>query len=220
LIFGVLLGLTSRSIPSDTRTGGQPAWNAEPQTGIQELLPGAPVRLTLAVALLATLALPAAERKVPMSLYDITLNTLDGKPQSLAAYKGKVVLAVNVASECGFTPQYAGLQKLYAEQKDRGLVVLGFPCNQFGGQEPGTATQIETFCQKNYGVTFPLFEKLDVKGSGKAPLYQFLTAKYGEPAWNFHKYLVGKDGQVIQAFPSKVAPDSAELKTAIEAALR
>jgi len=178
------------------------------------------MRPALTFALLTTLALPAAERKVPMSLHEITVNTLDGKPQSLATYKGKVVLAVNVASECGYTPQYAGLQKLYTEQKDRGLVVLGFPCNQFGGQEPGTAAQIETFCQKNYGVTFPLFEKLEVKGAGQAPLYQFLTAKHGEPAWNFHKYLVGKDGQVIQAFSSKVAPDSPELKAAIEAALK
>ena len=176
--------------------------------------------LTLALVLAATLALPAAERKVPMSLHDITLNTLEGKPQSLAAYQGKVVLAVNVASECGYTPQYAGLQKLYLEQKEHGLVVLGFPCNQFGGQEPGTATQIESFCQKNYGVTFPLFEKLDVKGAHQAPVYTFLTAKHGEPAWNFHKYLIGKDGQVIQAFGSKVAPDSAELKAAIEAALK
>jgi glutathione peroxidase len=188
--------------------------------GTQELNPGVPVRSILPLALLATLAMPAAERKIPMSLYDITLNTLDGKPQSLAAYKGKVVLAVNVASECGFTPQYAGLQKLYAEQKDRGLVVLGFPCNQFGGQEPGSAAQIASFCQKNYAVTFPLFEKLEVRGTGKAPLYQFLTARHGEPAWNFHKYLVGRDGQVIQAFSSKVAPDSSELKAAIEAALK
>jgi len=178
------------------------------------------MRPIVCFALLATLALPAAERKVPVSLYDIALNTLEGQPQSLSAYKGKVVLAVNVASECGYTPQYAGLQQLYAEQKDRGLVVLGFPCNQFGGQEPGTAAQIETFCQKNYGVTFPLFEKVEVKGPGKAPLYQFLTAKHGEPAWNFHKYLIGRDGQVIQAFGSKVAPNSPELKAAIEAALK
>ncbi|GLH73308.1 glutathione peroxidase [Geothrix limicola] len=176
--------------------------------------------LALALSLATTLALPAAERKVPMSLHDITLNTLDGKPQSLAAYKGKVVLAVNVASECGFTPQYAGLEKLYEQQKGRGLVVLGFPCNQFGGQEPGSAEEIHSFCQKNYGVTFPLFEKLEVKGPGQAPLYQFLTAKHGEPAWNFHKYLIGKDGQVIAAFSSKVAPDSPELKAAIEAALK
>jgi len=171
-------------------------------------------------ALLTALALPAAERKAPMSLHELTLNNLDGKPQSLAAYKGKVVLAVNVASECGYTPQFAGLQKLYLEQRDRGLVVLGFPCNQFGGQEPGSAAQIGAFCQKNYGVTFPLFEKLEVKGAHQAPLYQFLTAKHGEPAWNFHKYLVGRDGQVIRAFSSKVAPDSAELKAAIEAALK
>ncbi|WP_243325022.1 glutathione peroxidase [Geothrix sp. SG200] len=173
-----------------------------------------------ALALFLALTLPAAERKVPMSLHEITLRTLDGKPQSLAAYQDKVVLAVNVASECGFTPQYAGLQKLYADYKDRGLVVLGFPCNQFGAQEPGTAAQIESFCQKNYGVTFPLFEKLDVKGAHQAPVYQFLTAKHGEPAWNFHKYLVGKDGQVLQAFPSKVAPDSPDLRAAIEAALK
>ena len=178
------------------------------------------MRPAVALALLAALSLPAAERKVPMSLHDITLNTLAGKPQSLAAYKGKVVLAVNVASECGYTPQYAGLQKLYAEQKDRGLVVLGFPCNQFGAQEPGSSAQIGTFCQKNYGVSFPLFEKLEVKGAGQAPLYQFLTVKHGEPAWNFHKYLIGKDGQVLAAFPSKVAPDSLELKAAIEAALK
>ncbi len=178
------------------------------------------MRPTLFLALVSVLSTPAAERKAPMSLYDITLNTLEGKPQTLAAYKGKVVLAVNVASECGFTPQYAGLQKLYTEKKGQGLVVLGFPCNQFGGQEPGSANQIESFCQKNYGVTFPLFEKLEVKGPGQAPLYRFLTAKHGEPAWNFHKYLVGKDGQVIQAFGSKVAPDSADLKAAIEAALK
>lgn len=178
------------------------------------------MRLALLPLLVATLALPAAERKVPMSLHDITLNTLAGQPQSLSTYKGKVVLAVNVASECGFTPQYEGLQKLYAEYKDRGLVVLGFPCNQFGGQEPGAPAEIQTFCQKNYGVSFPLFEKLDVKGAHQAPLYQFLTAKFGEPAWNFHKYLVGRDGQVLQSFGSRVTPESTELKAALEAALK
>ena len=177
------------------------------------------MRLAVAATLLAT-SLFATERTLPMSLHDLSLRTLDGQEQAFSAYKGKVVLAVNVASECGYTPQYAGLQKLYTEYKDRGLVILGFPCNQFGAQEPGEAAQIQTFCQRNYGVTFPLFQKLDVKGPGKAPVYQFLTAKFGEPAWNFHKYLVGKDGQVLQAFPSKVAPDSAELRTAVEAALR
>jgi len=178
------------------------------------------MRSSLALALLVTLSLPAAERKLPVSLHELTLPALDGTAQTFAAYQGRVVLAVNVASECGFTPQYAGLQKLYEQYRERGLVVLGFPCNQFGGQEPGTAAQIGAFCQKNYGVTFPLFQKLDVKGPAQAPLYQFLTAKHGEPAWNFHKYLVGKDGQVIQAFSSRVAPDGTELKAAIEAALR
>jgi len=178
------------------------------------------MRPSLPLLLLAALALPAAERKPPMSLHELTLNTLDGKSQPLAAYKGKVVLAVNVASECGYTPQYAGLQKLYAEYRDRGVVVLGFPCNQFGAQEPGSPAQIEAFCQKTYAVTFPLFEKLDVKGPQQAPLYRFLSAKHGEPAWNFHKYLVGKDGQVIQAYGSKVAPESGELRAAIEAALK
>lgn len=174
----------------------------------------------LAITLLAPLVLRAQERIHPVSLHEITLNALDGKPQALAAYRGKVVLAVNVASECGYTPQYAGLQKLYTDYRDRGLVVLGFPCNQFGAQEPGGAIQIQSFCQKNYGVTFPLFEKLEVKGPGKAPVYQFLTARHPEPVWNFHKYLVGRDGQVLQAFGSAVTPESTELKVAIEAALK
>lgn len=178
------------------------------------------MRLSSSLALLATLALPAAERKVPMSLYDLTLTTLDGSAQPLAAYRGKVVLAVNVASACGYTPQYAGLQKLYTDYQARGLVVLGFPCNQFGGQEPGSAQEIATFCQRNYGVTFPLFAKLEVKGAHQAPVYQFLTAGHGEPKWNFHKYLVGKDGKVLQAFGSGVTPDSPELLAALEAALK
>ena len=154
------------------------------------------------------------------SIYEFSARTLAGHDVSMKQFEGEVLLIVNTASACGFTPQYKGLQHLHEAYAPRGFAVLGFPCNQFGGQEPGTAAQIETFCQKNYGVTFPLFEKLEVKGPGQAPLYQFLTAKFGEPAWNFHKYLVGKDGQVIQAFGSKVAPDSPELKAAIEAALR
>jgi glutathione peroxidase len=174
----------------------------------------------IVLALLASLALPAAERKVPMSLHELTVNTLAGQPQALSAYKGKVVLAVNVASECGYTPQYEGLQRLFEAYKDRGLVVLGFPCNQFGGQEPGAPEQIQAFCKKNYGVTFPLFEKLDVKGAKQAPVYQFLTAHHGEPKWNFHKYLVGKDGQVLQAYGSAVTPEGPELKAALEAALK
>ena len=154
-----------------------------------------------------------------MSLHDLTVNTLAGKPQSLASYEGKVVLVVNTASECGFTPQYAGLEKLYEEYRNKGFVILGFPSNDFGQQEPGGAEQIQAFCKKNYGVEFPMFEKVVTKGPAKAPVYQFLTAQHGEPKWNFHKYLVGKDGQVRQAFPSNVAPESNELRSAIDAAL-
>ncbi len=155
-----------------------------------------------------------------MSLYELTVNTLAGQPQPLAAYKGKVALVVNTASECGFTPQYTGLEKLYEKYKDRGLVVLGFPSNDFGKQEPGTSEQIQTFCKKNYGVQFPMFEKVATKGAGQSPVYKLVTANLGEPKWNFHKYLVGKDGQPIKAFPSKVTPDSKELTDAIEAALK
>ena len=155
-----------------------------------------------------------------MSFFDLSAPTLKGQAQSFDVYKGKVVLAVNVASECGYTPQYEGLEKLHERFKDKGLVVLGFPCNQFGGQEPGSAAQIESFCSTKFGVKFPLFEKVEVKGPGQSPVYAFLTAKHGEPKWNFHKYLVGKDGQVIQAYGSAVTPESAELVGAIEAALK
>jgi len=155
-----------------------------------------------------------------LSVYDFNATTLMGERVALEKWRDRVLLIVNTASQCGFTPQYAGLETLYRKLEPHGLTVLGFPCNQFGAQEPGSADQIQSFCQKNYGVTFPLFQKLDVKGPGQAPVYQFLTATFGEPAWNFHKYLVGKDGQVIQAFPSKVAPESPELKAAIEAALK
>lgn len=161
------------------------------------------------------------ERHIPVNLHDFTVNTLAGKTQALAAFKGKVVLVVNVASECGFTPQYEGLQKLHAAYQGQGFAVLGFPCNQFGAQEPGGPEQIQAFCTRTYGVTFPLFEKLDVKGPNQAPVYAFLSRAAGEePKWNFHKFVVGKDGKLVKAFPSKVAPESPELKAAIEAALR
>lgn len=154
-----------------------------------------------------------------MSLHELAATNLEGKPQPMAAYRGQVLLVVNVASECGFTPQYEGLQKLHERLKDRGFSVLGFPSNQFGGQEPGSAQEIRAFCSTRFHVTFPLFEKIEVKGPGKAPVYSFLTAVHGEPKWNFHKYLVSKDGRVLQAFASQVAPDSPELIKAIEAAL-
>jgi glutathione peroxidase len=154
-----------------------------------------------------------------MSFYDLDARTLDGKPQPLSVYKGKVLLIVNTASECGFTPQYAGLEKLYEEYAPKGFAVLGFPSNDFGAQEPGTADQIAAFCSTRYDVKFPLFEKVETKGPKQSPVYAFLTKQHGEPRWNFHKYLVGKDGEVAAAFSSKVTPESAELRTAIDQAL-
>jgi glutathione peroxidase len=153
------------------------------------------------------------------SVYDLSVKTLEGQPQPLAAYKGKVALVVNLASACGYMPQYDGLEKLYKAYKDRGLVVLGFPSNDFGAQEPGTADEIRSFCSTKFDVTFPMLEKVATKGAGQSPVYALLAAKDGGPKWNFHKYLVGKDGEVLAGYPSKVAPDSAELKSAIEAAL-
>jgi glutathione peroxidase len=130
-----------------------------------------------------------------------------------------VLLVVNTASECGATPQYAGLEELWREYKGRGLAVLGFPSNDFGAQEPGPEEQIKSFCSTNYQVTFPLFAKVATKGGGQSAVYKFLTAKHGEPKWNFHKYLVGKNGEVLRAFGTKVEPNDAELRAAIEAAL-
>ena len=153
------------------------------------------------------------------------LPRLNGKPESLSAYSGKVVLAVNVASRCGFTPQYAGLQALQDRFADRGFTVLGFPCNQFFHQEPGSAEQIQEFCSINYGVTFPLFAKLDVKGDGQHPLYSLLsetpddTGKAGNVSWNFEKFLVGRDGQVVRRFRSKVTPEDPRLVEAVESLL-
>ena len=155
------------------------------------------------------------------SFYDIALKSLDGLQKiDFSAYKGKKILIVNVASECGYTSQYEGLQKLYEEMSDS-LVIIGCPCNQFGGQEPDNPENIQAFCKKNYGVTFPLSEKLDVKGSAAHPLYQWLTqkAKNGaldaEVSWNFNKFLVGQDGKLEGYFPSSVTPESAELLAAI-----
>jgi len=147
---------------------------------------------------------------------------IDGSSVDLASYKGKVVLVVNVASRCGYTGQYAGLQKLHEAYKDKGLVVLGFPANDFGAQEPGGDAQIADFCSSKYGVTFDMFSKITVKGPGKAPLYKALTESadpQGEVSWNFEKFLIGKDGTVVGRYKSGVAPESPELTKAIEAAL-
>jgi glutathione peroxidase len=159
-------------------------------------------------------------------VHEFTLNSIDGKPGPLAAYQGKVVLIVNVASRCGFTPQYAGLEALYEKYKDRGFTILGFPANNFGGQEPGTNEEIKTFCSTKYNVTFPMYSKISVKGDDKAPLYQFLTDKQANPAtggeiqWNFTKFLVDKNGKVVARFEPKVTPESPDVTEAIEKALR
>ena len=157
------------------------------------------------------------------SVYDFTLNSIDGAATPLSSYKGKVVLLVNVASKCGFTPQYAGLEKLYEKYKDKGFVIVGVPANNFGAQEPGSNDEIKTFCSRNYNVTFPMMSKVSVKGEDKTPLYQYLTdssAKTGgEIKWNFTKFLVDKKGNVINRFESAVTPESADMIKAVEAAL-
>lgn len=156
----------------------------------------------------------------PASLYDFRVTSLDGKPVDLAQYKGQVALVVNTASKCGNTPQYAQLEKLYLDNKDKGFVVLGFPSNDFGKQEPGTAEEITAFCTTKYHVTFPMFEKSDVKGATQSPLYKFITTGFPQPTWNFSKYLVDKNGKVIQSFPAKMKPDAPEITAAIDAALK
>lgn len=159
------------------------------------------------------------------SLHDYSVRSINGTSVDLSAYKGKAVLIVNVASFCGYTKQYAPLESLYRKYKDKGLVILGFPANDFGAQEPGTNDEIKAFCSTKYDVTFPMFEKVVVKGSDKAPLFQFLTsgggneALAGEIDWNFEKFLVGKNGAVVARFKSRVDPLSSELTSAIEAAL-
>jgi glutathione peroxidase len=153
--------------------------------------------------------------------YALTATDIDGKPQPLSQYSGKVALVVNTASECGYTPQYEGLESLFAELEPRGFVVLGWPSNDFGGQEPGSAEDIKKFCSDKYHVSFPMFEKVVTKsGSGQSPIYDNLGKATGKlPSWNFCKYLVGKDGTVLAFYPSKVTPSDAELRKDIEAAL-
>lgn len=153
------------------------------------------------------------------SLYDLTTRTLEGEERPLSEHAGKVALVVNVASKCGFTPQYAGLEALYRELAPRGFTVLGFPSNDFGFQEPGSAEKIRAFCSTKYDVTFPLYEKRHVKGKKKDDVYEFLTREQDEPSWNFTKYLVGRDGRVIARFDKKVKPEDPELRGAIEDAL-
>src|SRR3984885_6454869 len=159
------------------------------------------------------------------SVYNFTLKSIDGPPVSLHSYHGKVLLVVNVASKCGYTPQYAGLEALYKKYKDRGLVIVGIPANNFASQEPGTNAEIKTFCHNKYDVTFPMMSKVSVKGDDTTPLYQYLTDKSVNPStggdiqWNFTKFLIGRDGQIVARFEPKVTPDSPEVTEAIEKAL-
>jgi len=159
------------------------------------------------------------------SIYDFTLNSIDGKPMPLATFKGKVILVVNVASRCGFTPQYSALEAVYEKYKDQGFVILGFPANNFGHQEPGTNAEIKKFCSAKYNVTFPMYAKISVKGDDQAPLYKYLTesanpAYAGEIKWNFTKFLVDRDGHVVQRFEPDATPDSPQVTSAIEQALK
>ncbi len=168
---------------------------------------------------LATVFANTSRADLPLSG---TMKGIDGKDVDLGSYKGKVVLVVNVASRCGATPQYSGLQSLYEKYEDKGFVVLGFPANDFGAQEPGSDEQIKEFCSTKYAVTFPMFSKITVKGPDKATLYKVLTETAdpsGEVGWNFEKFLIGKDGKITGRFKTRVSPDDAELVSAIEAAL-
>jgi glutathione peroxidase len=151
-----------------------------------------------------------------MTIFDVDIDGLNGGSADMDRYRGNVVLVVNVASKCGATPQYTGLQALYDEYADRGLVVLGVPCNQFAGQEPGSAAEIEEFCQVNYGVTFPLTEKVEVNGPGRHPLYKALIGDGEDISWNFSKFVVGPDGAVAARFDTRVDPQDGELVAAVE----
>jgi glutathione peroxidase len=155
------------------------------------------------------------------SIYDFSLPSIDGKSMPLSSFKGKVVMMVNVASKCGYTPQYSALEAIYEKYKDRGFVILGFPANNFGGQEPGTNEEIKTFCSTRYQVTFPMYAKVSVKGEDATPLYQYITkdanpSVAGEIKWNFTKFLVDRSGKVVQRFEPAVKPDSPEVTAAIE----
>ena len=170
-----------------------------------------------------TLLMAATVSAADSNLYAIPLKDIDGKDTSLKTYAGKPLLIVNVASQCGFTPQYQGLEALYRKYKEQGLVVLGFPSNDFGGQEPGTNDEIKKFCSSKFDVTFPLFDKLHTKGAEQSPLYAALTGPTspvpGPVKWNFGKFLISRDGKILARYDSDVEPDSAEMMKAVEAAL-
>ena len=180
--------------------------------------------VSLGVLLSAQMPAPPAQVQAVKSFYDLKTRTLAGKPADLGQYRGKVSLVVNVASQCGYTPQYTGLEALHEQYKDRGFTVVGFPCNQFGAQEPGSAEEIETFCSTTYGVTFPMMEKIDVNGESQHPIYAELTqvadaeGHSGDIRWNFEKFLIAPDGSITR-FSPMVTPDDPALVGAIEASL-
>jgi glutathione peroxidase len=180
-------------------------------------------KLSLMIVMMCVVCgIAAAQSK---SIYDFTMKSIDGQQVSLNSYSGKVVLLVNVASKCGFTPQYTALEAVYEKYKDRGLVIVGIPANNFAQQEPGTDDEIKKFCSSKYSVTFPMMAKVSVKGDDKTPLYAFLTDTSADPQfggdikWNFTKFLVGRDGKIVARFEPKVTPDSPEVAAAIESAL-
>ncbi len=188
------------------------------------------ISLLLLAAAYSALAMAKKTDKAPAapqhtSVYEFTMNDIDGAPVKLEQYRGKVLLVVNVASKCGFTPQYEGLEKLYTDYKDAGLVILGFPANNFMSQEPGSDADIKSFCTLTYGVTFPMFTKISVKGADIHPLYAWLTSKEihpqfaGDIAWNFNKFLLDRQGKVIARFGSRTKPEDPELVDAIKKAL-
>ncbi len=173
----------------------------------------------------ATTAASTTKEGAMNTIHQFTMKGIDGKDVALADYKGKVLVVVNVASKCGFTSQYDGLEKLYEKYKERGVVVLGFPANNFMGQEPGTDAEIAQFCSTKFGVSFPMFSKISVKGDDIHPLYQYLTGKAtagefaGDISWNFNKFVIGRDGRIVARFGSRTKPDAAELVAAIDKAL-
>ena len=176
-------------------------------------------------ALICLLFCAAAVMAADKTVYDFTLNSIDGQPAPLAAYKGKIVLLVNVASRCGFTPQYTALESIYEKYKSGGFVIVGIPANNFGAQEPGTNAEIKKFCSTKYNVSFPLYSKVSVKGDDTTPLYQYLITKAnpsvaGEIQWNFTKFLVDRNGNVVQRFEPDITPDSPQVITAIEQLLK
>jgi glutathione peroxidase len=175
--------------------------------------------------LLGLVLLMAGTTFAASNIYDFTLPNIEGKPMPLTDFKGKVILMVNVASQCGYTPQYTALEAIYEKYKAQGFVIVGFPANNFGAQEPGTNEEIKTFCTRKYSVTFPMYSKVSVKGDDQTPLYQYLTKDTpapiaGDIKWNFTKFLVDRKGNVVQRFESKVTPDSPEVTSAIEQLLK